>query len=277
VAEEAERAAWTDTELDAVVADYFSMLDSELAGEPYVKSRHRARLRKRIERSDPSIEFKHRNISAVLEAMGLPRIAGYLPAQNFQKAIFPAIDRYLSSHIDPVPALALAEERRRWLRESATFVEVPDLRSVQPRPEALENLVRKFDPAERDQRNRALGRAGEEFVISAERERLILAERSDLADKIRWIADEEGDGAGFDVLSYEPGGKERQIEVKTTNGAARTPFFISRNEMATAERKPDSWRLYRVHLFAQAPAIFSLQPPLDRVVHLRTETWRASF
>jgi hypothetical protein len=35
---------WQDDELDAIIADYFSMLAAELAGETYVKSRHSARL-----------------------------------------------------------------------------------------------------------------------------------------------------------------------------------------------------------------------------------------
>jgi hypothetical protein len=45
---------------------------------------------------------------------------------------------------------------------------------------------------------------------------------------------EDGDGAGFDVLSFEPDGRERLIEVKTTNGTAATPFFLTRNEMSVA-------------------------------------------
>jgi hypothetical protein len=45
---------------------------------------------------------------------------------------------------------------------------------------------------------------------------------------------EEGDGAGFDIASFDPDGRERFIEVKTTNGAATTPFFLTRNEMAVA-------------------------------------------
>ena len=33
----------------------------------------------------------------------------------------------------------------------------------------------------------------------------------------------------------------------------------------------------RKHLFAQAPRIFTITPPLEAALHLRTETWRASF
>ena len=87
--------------------------------------------------------------------------------------------------------------------------------------------MRSSDGCERDHRNRSLGKAGEAFVVDLERLRLAEANRSDLARKVRWVADEDGDGAGYDVLSFDPGGCECLIEVKTTNGAARTPFFLS--------------------------------------------------
>jgi Domain of unknown function (DUF3883) len=230
----------------------------------------------RIGRTHRSVEFKHQNISAVLEELGLPWIPGYKPKRNYQAAIFDAIDRYLSAHRDATyqqggPAILHVEE------EASVFIETPALSPEKVRPWQLERLVRKFDPVERDFRNRALGKAGEEFVIEVERNALAKAERPDLARKIRWVAAEDGDGAGYDILSFDPSGQERLIEVKTTNGAARTPFFLTRNEHNTAKARAESWRLYRVHLFSQTPRIFALAPPLEAVVHLRTEAWRASF
>ena len=144
-------------------------------------------------------------------------------------------------------------------------------------PERLRRLVRKYDPVERDHRNRALGKAGEAFVLDLEQRRLHKAERPDLARQVRWIADLDGDGAGYDVLSFDPTGERRLIEVKTTNGSARTPFFLSRNEYAVAAQESEHWRLYRVHLFVQAPKIFTIRPPLDNMLKLTTETWRATF
>jgi len=59
----------------------------------------------------------------------------------------------------------------------------------------LERLIRKFDPSERDFRNRALGKAGEALIIDFERRRLAEVERRDLAGKVRWVSQEDGDGA----------------------------------------------------------------------------------
>jgi hypothetical protein len=144
-------------------------------------------------------------------------------------------------------------------------------------PMRLRRLVQKFDPVERDRHNRALGKAGEAFVLELEQRRLADADRSDLARKVRWVAAEDGDGAGYDVLSFEVNGRESLIEVKTTNGSARTPFFLSRNEREVAAERPLDWRIYRVHLFAQGPRVFTIAPPLENAVNLSPETWRASF
>ena len=267
---------WNDDELDAIVADYFSMLRAELSRQPYVKSHHSAALMDQVGRTHRSVEFKHQNISAVLEEMGLPWIVGYKPKKNYQASIFGAIDRYLSSnqevvyHQLPPKILSVAED-------AGTFVDAPKLEPQAERPWQLERLVRKFDPVERDLRNRSLGQAGEEFVLAVERRKLEKSRRPDLLKKIRWVSAEEGDGAGYDILSFEPDGRERLIEVKTTNGAARTPFCLSENERQTAAASAESWRLYRVHLFAQSPRIFQITPPLDKMLRLRPDIWRASF
>jgi hypothetical protein len=267
---------WNDDELDAIVADYFSMLRAELSRQPYVKSHHSAVLMEQIGRTHRSVEFKHQNISAVLEEMGLPWIIGYKPKRNYQESIFGAIDRYLSSNEDvayhqlPPKVLAVSDD-------ATTFVKAPELQPPSERPWQLERLVRKFDPVERDLRNRSLGRAGEEFVLEVEKKKLEKFKRPDLSKKIRWVSAEEGDGAGYDILSFEPDGRERLIEVKTTNGAARAPFFLSENECQRAAASSKSWRLYRVHSFAQSPRIFLIAPPLNEMLNLRPDTWRASF
>lgn len=267
---------WGQDELDAIVEDYFAMLDAELAGQPYVKSRHSTALMARIGRTHRSVEFKHQNISAVLDEIGLPWIPGYKPKRNYQNAIFDAIDRYLSAHpaaLEPVVSIpALGGDALDKL-----FVAAPRLTTEQPVPARLRSLVGKFDPVERDYRNRSLGRAGEEFIIHTEQRRLTAAERPDLARRVRWVAAEDGDGAGYDVLSFDLHGAERLLEVKTTNGSARTPFFLTRTERALATERPEHWRLYRVHRFAKGPRIFTLTPPLENSVRLRPENWRASF
>lgn len=266
---------WSDAELDLIVADYFAMLQADLTGQPYIKAQHNAALRDLIGRSRGSVEYKHQNISAVLLELGMTWLAGYKPAVNYQNSLVDAIDRYLSAHRmlmeQPAPVY------RTQAISSDVFVPRPPLIANSEKTPRLRQLVRKFDPVERDRLNRVLGRAGEEFVLEVEKTRLARAGLHGLARDVRWIAEEEGDGAGYDILSFDLAGRQRLIEVKTTNGAATTPFFLSRNEHDTAAVRAENWRLYRVHRFSKEPRIFEIAPPLQDSLILQTETWRASF
>ena len=71
-------------------------------------------------------------------------------------------------------------------------------------PEFIAAMGRKYDVAERDARNRALGRAGEELVLHHEKRSLPAAGRQDQADRVRWTAIQDGDGYGFDIDKRQP-------------------------------------------------------------------------
>jgi hypothetical protein len=77
-------ANWTEDELRATVSAYLGMLELEQKGTPFSKAGVRRALRKGAlkARSEPSIEYRMRNISAVLADHGRPIIKGYLPAAN---------------------------------------------------------------------------------------------------------------------------------------------------------------------------------------------------
>src|ERR1700722_14418869 len=146
---------WQDDELDAIVADYFALLTAALSGQPYIKSHHNTALMGQIGRSHASVEFKHQNISAVLDELGMPWIPGYKPKRNYQNAIFGAIDRYLTKSpaiLVPVPASPAIPTL-----PAEIFVAPPTLTAAKDRTsDPLRRLVRKFDPVERDRCNRSL-------------------------------------------------------------------------------------------------------------------------
>ena len=274
---------WTDEENDLVVADYFAMLADDLAGRGYSKTESRRALVPLLRsRSEASVEFKRRNVSAVLKGLGEDWIPGYRPAFNFQMALADAVARWLALNpvwLERMPAGRHADAAE--MREAAQlWVGPPPTLSNRPPPEELGQMLTvaaRFDAAGRDERNRALGRAGERLALAHERAALAGAGRSDLADAVRWVAQEEGDGAGYDIASFQPDGRPRLIEVKTTNGWERTPFHISRNELAVAEAKREEWRLFRLWNFSREPRAFELAPPLERHVSLMPTAFQASF
>jgi len=257
------------------------MLADDIAGRSYNKAEHRRALQPLLDdRSEGSIEFKHQNISAVLKGLGEIWITGYKPAFNFQMALVDAVARWLASH--PAWTARPPEARSaRSLQEAAPiWTGPPPTLSNQPPPQELEQMLhiaRKFDVAGRDERNRALGRAGEERVMEHEMTSLRIAGRDDLSRKVRWVSEEGGDGAGYDIASFDAGGRPRLIEVKTTNGWERTPFHITRNELAVADERRSEWRLFRLWDFSREPKAFELHPPLDAHVSLTALTFQASF
>ncbi len=268
---------WTEHEIQLVVAVYFDMLALELANRTYVKAQHNRALQEATGRSRGSIEFKFQNISAVLFQLGMPWIPGYAPMANFQHALLSGIEHVLSKE-ENIFSMFETPTRLGLSEADELFLEPPPLPvgkgSIQNEP--LERLIRKFDPAARDERNRALGKKGEELVLQHERLRLN-RDRPDLAQKIKWVSQEDGDGAGFDILSFEVTGKERLIEVKTTIGHQTTPFYISANEFALSNERPDQFRLMRVFDFSKRPKAFELRPPLLHSLILTPQSFRASF
>jgi hypothetical protein len=105
--------------------------------------------------------------------------------------------------------------------------------------------------AANDVRNRALGLAGELLVLAYEQASLRQHQRLDLAAKVRHVASIEGDGAGYDILSYTPDGIVKYIEVKTSIGGWDSAFYITSNEVAFAEQHSANYYLYRVYDFDQ--------------------------
>jgi hypothetical protein len=271
---------WTDAENDLIVADYFAMLADDVAGRPYNKAEHNRDVQARIDRNRSSIEFKHQNISAVLKGLGEDWISGYKPAFNFQMTLVDAVARWLALNPEWLGRQGGVRTAGGLWETAQIWIGPPPTMSNQPPPQELEQMLHiaaKFDVAGRDERNRTLGRAGEERVLAHERAALRSVGRDDLARKVRWVSEEDGDGAGYDIASFAPDGRSRLIEVKTTNGWERTPFHIRRNELAVAEDRRSEWRLFRLWNFSREPKAFELHPPLDAHVSLTATSFQASF
>ena len=161
---------WSDEQNDAIVADYFAMLANDIIGRPYSKAHHNRLLQAVIGRPRGSIEYKHQNISAVLKGLGEDWIQGYKPAFNFQASLVDAVVRWLARHPDwlaPAARMAIGQPPSGLREEAMLWIGPPPTHSNSPPPDELEQMTaiaRRYDVAERDARNRALGYAGEERV-----------------------------------------------------------------------------------------------------------------
>ena len=279
---------WSHDEVALIVADYFMMPGAELAGAAYSKAEHNRQLQAVLGgRSKSSVEFKHRNISAVLVEMGLPYIDGYKPARNYQKTILPqAVEDFLIRNPGFLDAIAdgavLNPVAAPTVGDRAVddyFEEKPD-RIIAPSGDSkpcLSGRGKRIDFARRDATNRLLGQLGEKFAVEVEKRRLLSYGRDDLAAKVEWVAATCGDGVGFDVLSFDENDDDEQfIEVKTTGLGKHFPFYVTANEVRCSEDCPDRFRLYRVFDFAKNPRVYVVAGALSRECHLEPIAYRVS-
>lgn len=105
-----------------------------------------------------------------------------------------------------------------------------------------------IDYIEEAKMQKSLGEAGEEFVYQYERN-IVKTYHLGKNKRVRRVAKLDGDGLGYDILSYDRQGKEIFIEVKTTTGPEEGAIFITANELAMSEKFPEQYRLYRVYDF----------------------------
>lgn len=267
---------WTADEVAVLLGSYFMMLADELAGRRYSKKEQFLGVMKLIGRSKGSVEFKHQNVSAVLDEIGLPWIQGYKPRDHYQDSLADAVGQYIIEHPD---LLKLAKPGAVKIpAEHDILVAPPAFLNSDPesRPAAIRRLVGKFDPAARDARNRDLGKAGEEFVVGFERRRLERAGRDDLARNVRWVSDLDGDGYGYDVQSFETDGEQRLLEIKTTCGNERTPFWMTKRECDVAAEQGGIYRVRRVFHFRNQVQMFDIAPPLETRLLLTPATFMAA-
>lgn len=113
-------AEWTEAENRQIVADYFVMLREDAGHRPYNKTARNRALQTRIGRNHGSIEYKHRNISAVLKALGEDWIVGYKPAFNFQTSLVDAVAEWLEQNPEWAnrSSIGNGDPFERTLRES---------------------------------------------------------------------------------------------------------------------------------------------------------------
>ncbi len=254
-------ADWSEIEVELIVADYFQMLHEEICGKKVNKTTHRNALIPLLNnRNDGSVEYKHRNISAALINLGLPYINGYKPMWHYQKLIDEKIYQYLSvNRAAEKDFNAFAYQKLEILKPKIEFshwLEAPPERTFvsEPTVEYYKPIKRNY--LEIEQKNRSIGETGEQLVFDYEKWRLNNAGQPKLAREVKWISRDDGDGAGFDILSKNLHGEDIFIEVKSTTLGKDTPIFFSKTENDFSNEKKEAFHLYRVFELKKQPKMF---------------------
>ena len=130
--------------------------------------------------------------------------------------------------------------------------------------------------ADTDAANKRLGLLGEEKVVEFEQQALTKAGKLDLATQVRHVSKLDGDGAGYDILSFTPTGEKKYIEVKTTRGNQYVGFYISSNEVSFSRVHPENYYLYRIYGWGETETKFYiLRGAMEEAVDLEPVSYRA--
>lgn len=69
----------------------------------------------------------------------------------------------------------------------------------------------------------------------------------------------QGDGLGYDIVSYTPEGQEVYIEVKTTKQNRVDDFYITPNEIEASKKYGDRYKIYRLYALKMAEGSTNLK------------------
>ncbi|MBJ7881634.1 DUF3883 domain-containing protein [Gelidibacter salicanalis] len=121
--------------------------------------------------------------------------------------------------------------------------------SVQLAETGIDFTPRTINHIQNNIANKRIGDLGEIWVVNYEREKLRKLGKPKLANKVEHTAKNFGDGAGFDVMSFNENGDKMFIEVKTTKGGLNSTFYITRNELERSLVEKENYYVYRLYEF----------------------------
>ncbi|GGC97884.1 hypothetical protein GCM10011389_01280 [Pontibacillus salipaludis] len=148
------------------------------------------------------------------------------------------------TNIEIIPA-AITSKENHLQENSLTVTDKPN-NSPKKNNLPLSNAS-IVDFAEENEKKQELGLKGELLVFQTEVNFLNINKREDLAQKVFHTSKEEGDGAGYDILSWTLDGQKKYIEVKTTRGGIKTPYYMSANEIKYTQDNASKYYLYRLY------------------------------
>ena len=188
------------------------------------------------------------------------------------------INKEQLEHIELVLGPDQEEDQPKPSGQGLILEDPPDFsKSANGLPSTSFRGRKNIDYAERDKANRGLGLAGEELVLHLEKRRLLEAGKRSLAEAISHIALDEGDGMGYDILSFNEDGTKKFIEVKTTRGPKNTAFYVTQKELFYSQLHTEHYYLYRIFDFVDVyNGKYYIKPgALDKSFNLLATQYRA--
>jgi hypothetical protein len=151
----------------------------------------------------------------------------------------------VARHLDPETDLDSNDTKER-----EDFIETNSFASeLSSKMDPINFRGRTVNYMQNEFENKRIGDLGELWVIKYEIDKLKKAGKDNLVGKIEHISKNEGDGTGYDILSFDSEGNIMFIEVKTTKGIKDSIFYITRNELERSRIEKENYYVYRLYNF----------------------------
>lgn len=265
---------WDEEEVPKAVDAYFRMLELELRGERFHKSDFYWALSDDLGRSKGSVERQLMKTSAILVVSGGTYISGYKPNRYVHQLLLEAVEEKVAKanglrermvRVAVAPEVEFAGQLDREIPVPNDF--------AFPYPHGVIREGGGIDFSILEGANETRGRLGEKLVFNRERLKLAALGREDLAAQVRHVSVEDGDGLGYDVLSFTPDGEKRFLEVKTTVRSKYQPFHVSSKEVDFSTEEPERFSLVRVFSIHNKLGCYELHGSLQESAQLLPESY----
>lgn len=159
--------------------------------------------------------------------------------------------------------------------------QIKELETYEPKRnielETINELIKEIDFVQQLKNQIEIGNSAENIVLQNEID--FLKEFPELATKVRSVANNPK--LGFDILSFETDGTQKQIEVKAiTNAKSKKRFFISQNELQKSKVYANYYIYCVTELDSENPKILRIKnPDLENKEQFLLEpiTYRVTF
>lgn len=125
---------------------------------------------------------------------------------------------------------------------------LPIIKKTKKETQKKQFKSRKVNWSQVQDSNKKTGEIGEELVMQWEKKKLENSKHyKHLANNIVHESKVNGDGAGYDIKSYDADtGQEMYLEVKTTTQSFNTALYMTKNERDFMENNKDKFFVYRL-------------------------------
>lgn len=114
------------------------------------------------------------------------------------------------------------------------------------RERVLMYYARKIDYERLNREKKVIGDKGELLVLNDQKEK-VNKFAPEYVNGIRHVSKQDGDGTGYDILSFDESKRICYLEVKSTTGEKETPFYMSVPEYSFYELHKDNYLIARVY------------------------------